>query len=168
MARTSFARRRVRRITGKWNCFSMPRRFKKLMLIPRIGMAGELGFELEVLDWLEKACYQILQDYSIATDQWQYYVGYAKRQWERILKFGGDTLTQEKTSLRNEYILRGFNPLVLDLFGDAALAAAQYKWTYQIPTLPLPTPAWSYDDVMSFIWFPDPEGSAGSGYDNRQ
>jgi len=177
VARTSFPRRRVFRVIAKWTEFSVPRRFK--LLTPR--MVPELDLELTVLDFLEQMCYRVLQMLGVDSGQWQYYVGYAKRLWEKAMSFLEETYLLERTSLQNEYVLRGLDQDVMSNLDDPVALAIEYKTTGRYPRFP---PAWAYYNLIgsvdlreqgSYFWSTGgavlyveiPQGWGG-GYFNRQ
>lgn len=100
----------------------------------------ELEFELWILDWLEKQCYDTLDGLGIPEDIQQYYLGFAKRLWERALLFTQDTFQLEKTSLKTEYVMRGLNLTVLEAIQGHIEEAAEYKRTHTYPPGKLVSP----------------------------
>ena len=174
VSRRSFARRRVRKITGKWADSPIVRIFKKTMGI----RVDELEWETIVLLALEVQIFDVLTNWNVPSDQWPYYVGFAKRVWERAMKFADATFQLEKQSLLNEYVLRGHVLAVLEAVQIHAEAYAQIKKGYLMPS------AWAYTDAVGAIfvheyggydsghtgeiYIAEPEGSSGGGYDNRE
>jgi len=51
---------------------------------------------------------------TVTSDQYPYYLNFARRVFSKCLRFSGETLESEKESLKQEFILRGLNPTVLD------------------------------------------------------
>ena len=160
VARRSFARRRTRRFKGKWDWQVIPLRFK--MWHPQ--MKEELNIELFVLDQLEKGCFTVLQSLGVDTALWVYYVGYAKRLWERGLKFNSVTYGLERTSLQNEYVARGLDLAVLEALDPPVEEAIAAKRALAKPVWP---PVWSYDDGPAPpIGLALPEGLSGGYYND--
>jgi len=114
----------------------------------------ELEFELWILDWLEKQCYDTLDGLGIPEDIQQYYLGFAKRLWERALLFTQDTFQLEKTSLKTEYVMRGLNLTVLEAIQGHIEEAAEYKRTHTYPPVYVPpTPsAFAYFSVTGVVY----------------
>ena len=173
VARRSFARRRIRRVKTKWEHVTIPRRFKVL----EFARVSELEWETEVLLELEVQIFDVLTNWGVPSDQWPYYVGFAKRIWERALKFQSETFLLEKQSVLNEYVLRGHTLGVLEAIQVHAEALALIKQGYLMPS------AWAYTDTIGkifvhewggydnrlpAIWIQEPEGINGGGYDNRE
>lgn len=111
------------------------RRFKKLMKL----MSDELDWELRILDELERRTFKELEDRFVPQDQWNYYMGFQKRVWERRVHFAQATYQLEKQSLLNEYVLRGWDLSTLQAIQYIAENMAIYKlmnylyagvWTY--------------------------------------
>jgi len=102
-------------------------------------MTEELSFEIDVLEGLEQDAYVVLNGLGIPSEDQQYYLGYTKRLWTRALAFTeydpGTTYDLEKTSLRTEYVLRGWDPNVLDALEDTAQRWADVKRTGVFPSL---------------------------------
>jgi len=189
VSRRSFARRRVRRIKAKWADSPIARRFKvleghidptklPLTFLREDGYrVGELEWETLVLLGLEVQIFDVLTNWTVPSDQWPYYVGFAKRVWERSMKFGDATFQLEKQSLLNEYELRGHVLGVLEAVQVHAEAYALIKKGYLMPS------AWAYTDsvgaifvheyggydrIIGEIYVTDPTGTEGGGYDNRE
>ena len=51
---------------------------------------------------------------TLTREQFPYYLAFVKRVFSKCLRFSGDTLEEEKTSLRAEFILRGLEDWILD------------------------------------------------------
>lgn len=132
VARTSAPRRRTYRTRTKWDPKVMVRRFKVYMP----WMIGELIWELEVLMLLEEDCFGTLQAMGVPTDLWEYYVGFSKRVWERRVHFNDATFQLEKTSVVNEYTMRGLNPGILALLQIHSEYWGQMKNLYPLGLLP--------------------------------
>lgn len=77
-------------------------------------MEPRLRWEIDVLEDLEEDVFQELGDKGIPSDEWPYYVGFVKRVKKIYRDFDDATAEDEITSLRNEYILRGWDPDILD------------------------------------------------------
>jgi hypothetical protein len=120
---------REERTELKYDAFTYPRRIKKLLP----SMVTELDWELQVLEALEVDCYAKLDSLGVPTEDQNYYVGYTKRLWETALKFGAGTYELEKTSLRNEYLLRGWDGATLDALEEVAQKWAEVKKAREMP-----------------------------------
>jgi len=120
-------RRRIYRLKTKWTHDVLARRFKVL----EYERPKELEWELDVLDKLEKLCFAKLATLGVPEEDWEYYLGYAKRLFVRALKFTSETYALERESLRNEYILRGWDANVLDQLEPFAVQLALTKKTYE-------------------------------------
>ncbi len=116
-------RRRVYRIRYKWQWDIMARRLKKLKLIP----PDEWTWEMTVLMALETDVFALLHSLAIPTDQWGYYMGFAKRLWKARVAFADDTYDEEAQSLFNEYVLRGYPLALLQPFEPIAIYYAMIK-----------------------------------------
>ncbi|MBA7648729.1 hypothetical protein ES703_56517 [subsurface metagenome] len=181
VSRRSFARRRIRKIVGKWADSPIARIFKVTagkLGVPVEGLrVGEWEWETLVLLALEVQIFDVLTNWSVPPAQWPYYVMFSKRLWERAMKFGDATFQLEKQSLLNEYVLRGHVLGVLEAVQVHAEAYAQIKKGYLMPS------AWAYTDsvgaiftheyggydrVIGEIYIAEPEGSSGGAYDNRE
>ena len=177
---SSETRRRVYRTKTKYDSRVIPRRMKVLKK-PRL---EELDWEIKILLELEDRVFEILKAQGIPTDQWEPYMAFSKRLWERAVHFAPwiapvnaqTTFQLEKTSLLTEFELRGLAPFTLGLIQIEAEAMAYLKVVRVVP------PAWSYDNVIGNIWMfetgcydsrppgtgyiAEPEGSSGGYYDN--
>jgi len=126
-------------------------------------MVDELEMELEVLLWLEQMLFEVLANDLIPEALWNYYMGFAKRLWERGVTFNYETFLLEKTSLRNEYVLRGlFLDVLEDLQADIENAALWKRLRY----FPIFPPIWAYANITGQIYLPDPSGENGGSYAN--
>jgi len=171
--RRSFTARRTFYAVKKWDPQVIPRRFKKLER-PRV---EELVFESEMLDDLETLVFQVLTLNAIPGDQWEWYIRYSKRLWERAVKFSWETFRLEKISLVNEFIARGQDPAILSQIQVHAEVVGMLKHKL------LPPSVWNYDNPVGTIfiheWGPydvrpsgagyiaEPENGNGGYYDNR-
>lgn len=120
---------REERTEAKYDAFTYPRRIKKLLP----SMVTELDWELQVLEALEVDCYAILNGLGVPSEDQNYYVGYTKRLWEIALAFGDNTYELEKTSLKNEYLLRGWDSATLDAMENTAKKWADVKRSGAMP-----------------------------------
>lgn len=114
---------RVLRTMKKYDHRATTRRFKRY----KPYMRHELRWEFEILDRLEKAVFDKLEELGVPTDEWAYYQGFAKRLWVRAIAFIDATYGLEKTSLHNEYVLRGHDATVLDQLQPIAEEKAEEK-----------------------------------------
>lgn len=118
VARRTFARRRIFRIRTKWSPPIIARRFKLLhpWMIPRLkdALDSSVGLEQPTMDELTFK--------GVPTDQWPYYIGFAKRMLKLYEHFTGSTLADEKLSLINEYENRGYDRDVLEQLQDVVEA----------------------------------------------
>ena len=119
VARTSFARRRVRRVQ-KYDSHVTPLRYKKYL--PR--MAELLKPPLDIHVECEVPCMELLDTLGVPTDEWQYYLGFMKRMIVLYRKFTSETLASEKESLISEYVLRGKDESVLEEVQEVAALCA--------------------------------------------
>lgn len=132
------------------------------------------------IELIEEFCFVELENQGVPKDQKPYYIRFAKRLENRALKFtergAGTTFQLEKTSLLNEFVLRGLNLTVLEALQVIVEALVDFKMG-----IPL-NPAWTYDNVIGVvwsqvygaydnrlgkIWIAPPQGSQGGYYDNR-
>ena len=118
----------------KWDPKVIARRFK----VQHAAMIEEFDWEMEVLLLLEEDVFPYLQAQEIPTDQWEYYVAFAKRMWERRVHFNQLTFLLEKTSLLNEFTLRGLNPVHLNAIQVFAEDWAEKKLIGPVPPVPPP------------------------------
>lgn len=109
VARKSFARRRVRRVK-KWSHIVVPLRYK--MYLPC--MAELLEKNLPPPVDCEIPTMELLELEGVPTAEWPYYLGFMKRMLELYQKFTDATLQSEKTSLIEEYVLRGKDRTILE------------------------------------------------------
>lgn len=123
----SETRRRVYRTKVKYDSRVIPRRFKVLSRPPPVTMPQELDFEVYVELGLEVRVFAVLEEKGVPSDQEKYYAGYAKKLWNRALRFNAATYQLEKTSLINEYVERGLDPAVLDQLEPHSLIFAEVK-----------------------------------------
>lgn len=158
---------------AKYDATVTAKRFKR----QQDHMNEELAWEWDVLDLLEKITFVLLEAFGVPNNQWPWYIRFIKRVWERAMKFDQATFLLEKTSLVNEYILRGHDAFILDVIQGPAEAYALYKKGFPMP------PAWAYDDVIGAIWLTrhgyyddvegepifvaEPEETMGGYYDDR-
>ena len=103
--RRSSPRRRTYRTRIKWDPHIIPYRFKKLLPM----MSSELDWEIEVQLLLEEDVYPYLEAQGVPSDQWEYYIAFARRMWNRRVHFTSETFQIEKQILVNEFITRGLN-----------------------------------------------------------
>jgi len=115
VARTSFARRRVRRVK-KYDHNVIPKRFK--ILLPDIADRWKPPTETHVE--CEEPTMLLLASLGVPQDEWQYYLGYMKRMLELYKKFSSASLQLEKDSLISEYVLRGKDKSVLEEVQEVA------------------------------------------------
>lgn len=106
VARRSAPRRRTYRTRVKWDPKVIVHRFK--LLLPM--MTSELDWELDVLMALEENVYPYLEAQGVPQVLWEYYMAFARRIWERRVKFSRRTFQAEKASVLYEFTLRGLNP----------------------------------------------------------
>jgi len=109
VARTSFARRRVRRVK-KYDHNVIPLRFK--VQLP--DMADRLKPPLNIHVECEVPTMELLETLNVPTAEWVYYLGFMKRMVELYRNFTSETLQSEKDSLISEYVLRGKDKNVLE------------------------------------------------------
>jgi hypothetical protein len=72
---------------------------------------------------LEKQIYAELQADGIATDLWIWYAALGRRCFVKCLNFSSETYKKERTSLRNEFVLRGLDGHEV----DEVISIADYK-----------------------------------------
>jgi len=151
VARRTAPRRRTMRTRIKSGYAVYVRRFKMLNFLSTDIMPVELEWELWVLDALEQRTYMELQTLGVPQEDWQYYMGFQKRLWEARVKFAQATFQLEKTSLVNEYTLRGWDPNVLSAIQGIAEDLALDKVTGVIRP-PAPTPsAFAYFNLIGAV-----------------
>jgi len=109
VARRSTSRRRIYRVRTKWSPPTIARRFKVMHpeMIPR------LKKELDLSVGLETPIMDDLTIKGVPQNQWQYYIAFSKRMLKLYEVFSGATLQDEKQSLINEYVARGFDLAIL-------------------------------------------------------
>jgi len=119
VARRSFSHRRVRRVK-KYDHHVIPKRFK--IYLPHM----EPNWEDEAPPFVEceTPTMELLVALGVASDEWQYYLGFMKRMMELYLKFTSETLAKEKESLIEEYVLRGKDKGVLEEVQEVAAGCA--------------------------------------------
>lgn len=136
----------------KWDPNVIGRRFK--VYVPK--QVPELAWEIDILEELEKRVYAVLEQQLIPIRPDDPYVAFAKRVWERAVKFEYETFQLEKTSLLNEFTLRGLDLYTLALIQVEAEAMAELKRLRLLP------PAWNYDNLIGSIY-----ALELGAYDNR-
>jgi len=119
VARRSYAQRRVRRVK-KYDHNVIPRRFK----IQLPDFADRLKPPLDIHVECEEPTMELLEALGVASDEWQYYLGFMKRMIELYLNFTAETLQKEKDSLIAEYVLRGKDKDVLEEVQEQAAECA--------------------------------------------
>lgn len=147
VVRRSLPHRRAVRIRLKSDAVSYVRRFKLLNFLPTDPMPLELKWELEVLDRLEQLTYEELKTQGVSEDLWQYYLGFNKRLWERAVDFNDQTFLLEKTTLIQEYVLRGLDKAILDALQDIGEYCASAKRLGYWPPIGPEASAWAYYSV---------------------
>jgi len=120
VARTSFARRRVRRVK-KYDHHVIPLRFKVQLL----DFVERLEPKLYVHVECEVPTMELLQSLGVPTEEWVYYLGFMKRMVKLYRNFTSETLQKEKESLISEYVLRGKDITVLEQVQEVAANCAQ-------------------------------------------
>jgi len=119
VARRSFSHRRVRRVK-KYDHHVIPKRFK--IYLPHM----EPNWEDEAPPFVEceTPTMELLEALGVASDEWQYYLGFMKRMIELYLNFTAETLQKEKDSLIAEYVYRGKDKEVLEAVQEQAAECA--------------------------------------------
>jgi hypothetical protein len=107
--RRGTVRRRVYRVKVKWAYDVTARRWKRLAKLFKLAPGEEWTWEWIVMELLEIDTYAALQAMAVPTSLWPFYMGFAKKVWNRYLLFFGATLDLEIQSLENEYVLRGLD-----------------------------------------------------------
>jgi len=120
VARTSFARRRVRRVK-KYDHHVIPLRFKVQLL----DFAERLEPKLYVHVECEVPTMELLGNLGVPTEEWVYYLGFMKRMVKLYRNFTSETLQKEKDSLISEYVLRGKDITVLEQVQEVAANCAE-------------------------------------------
>jgi len=120
VARTSFARRRVRRVK-KYDHHVIPLRFKVQLL----DFVERLEPKLYVHVECEVPTMELLQSLGVPTEEWVYYLGFMKRMVKLYRNFTSETLQKEKDSLISEYVLRGKDKDVLEQVQEVAANCAR-------------------------------------------
>ena len=76
---------------------------------------------------LEEDVYPYLEAQGIPSNQWEYYIAFARRMWERRVHFNHETFTIEKELLVSEFTARGLNPTHLAAIQGYAEDKAEIK-----------------------------------------
>ena len=105
-ARKSSSRRRMNRFEEKYSHTVIPLRIKRYL--PRMNTLLET--ELTIHDALEVAVFAELTVKGVPSEEWPFYTAFSKRVL-RAYRMGADS---EAQTLRQEFILRGLDPTVLD------------------------------------------------------
>lgn len=69
---------------------------------------------MKATGWVDWIPVEITFEPVVTEDQWPFYLNFARRVFSKCLQFTGQTLEQEKESLKQEYMLRGYVEAVLD------------------------------------------------------
>jgi len=117
--RTATSERRIKKYAETYRSKTVPLWFKKTVPIG----ANILQEWLTNQEELEKQIYAELQADGIPTDQWVWYVALGRRCFVKCLNFSSETYKKERTSLRNEFVLRGLDPHEV----DEVISIADYK-----------------------------------------
>lgn len=117
--RTATSLRRITKYKETYRAKTVPLWFKKTL--PE--GAALLEEWLTNQEELEKQIYAELQADGIATDLWVYYVALGRRCFVKCLNFSSETYKKERTSLRNEFVLRGLDSHEV----DEVISIADYK-----------------------------------------
>lgn len=118
VARKSTARRRIFRSITKWDPWVIPLQFKLLQR----GMIKRLRTAIDDTVGIEQPTQDELTVKGVLTDQWPYLIGFNKKMLMLYRTFTGETLQNEKQSLINEYVLRGYPLNVLEQLQDVVEA----------------------------------------------
>jgi len=117
--RHSTTLRRTTKYAETYRSKTVPLWFKKV--------APEMAYLLE--DWLtnqeelELQIYAELEEDGVATELYPYYAALGRRCFIKCLNFSSETYAKERTSLRNEFVLRGLDPHEV----DEVISIADYK-----------------------------------------
>jgi len=112
--RTATSERRIKKYKETYRSKTVPLRFKKV--------APKMAYLLE--DWLtnqdelEKQIFAQLDADGISGEQQLYYAAFARRLFSTCLRFYDETYEKEKTSLKNEFVLRGLDSSELETIID--------------------------------------------------
>jgi len=117
--RIATSQRRIKKYQETWRSKTVPLWFKKTM--PE--GAALLEDWLTNQEELEKQIYAELQADGIATDLWVWYAALGRRCFVKCLNFSSETYKKERTSLRNEFVLRGLDGHEV----DEVISIADYK-----------------------------------------
>jgi len=117
--RTVTSERRIKKYAETYRSKTVPLWFKKTVPIG----ANILQEWLTNQEELEKQIYAELQADGIPTDQWVWYAALGRRCFVKCLNFSSETYAKERTSLRNEFILRGLDSHEV----DEVISIADYK-----------------------------------------
>jgi len=112
--RTATTERRIKKYKETWRSKTVPLWFKKVA--PK--MAGLLEDWLTNQDELEKQIFAQLDADGISGEQQLFYAAFARRLFSTCLRFYDETYEKEKTSLKNEFVLRGLDPSELETIID--------------------------------------------------
>jgi len=124
-ARTSFARRRMRRVK-KYDHNVIPIRFKL-----QLGdMSGRIESPLDKFVACETPTMNKLADLGVPTEEYPYYIGFMKEMLSIYLRFIGDTLIRERVNLLEEYLLRGKDVNVLIALDEVAAGCAGVPYVF--------------------------------------
>ena len=120
-ARKSSSRRRRTRFEEKYSHTIIPLRIKRYL--PR--MNALLETELINYDELERQIYEKLEDLGVSSEEWPFYMAYAKRVFETYLRFWNETAEDEVALIRDEFVKRRLDPNVLDQLTPICRSKAQ-------------------------------------------
>jgi len=117
--RTATTERRIKKYKETYRSKTVPLWFKKTL--PE--GADLLEEWLTNQEELEKQIYAELQEDGVSTDLWVWYAALGRRCFIKCLNFSSETYKKERTSLRNEFILRGLDSHEV----DEVISIADYK-----------------------------------------
>lgn len=104
------AERRIKRWRKKYTVEEATKRAKKLLPV----MYPQMETQLIIWDELEQMLYPVFEELGIPTEEYRYYMAWAKRKGALGLDFSAGTRTQEINLLYDEFVTRGLNPDFLD------------------------------------------------------
>ena len=117
--RTATSLRRIKKYAETWRSKTVPLWFKKTL--PQ--GASLLEEWLTNQEELELQIYAELAEDGIATELYPYYAALGRRCFVKCLNFSSETYSKERTSLRNEFVLRG----LVSHEVDEIISIADYK-----------------------------------------
>jgi len=117
--RTASSERRIRKYAETWRSKTVPLWFKKTLPLG----ANILEEWLTNQEELELQIYAELEADGIATELYPYYAALGRRCFVKCLNFSSETYAKERTSLRNEFVLRGLDAHEV----DEIISIADYK-----------------------------------------